>query len=638
MLASYKIGTYHLLRKFAVLLLFFSSFSYAQHPDTSNHKEIEKLQKELNEVAPHKKGGILLKLSELYWREKPSKAIEYGKQAIVFYHKKDISKLPDAYINTAIAFYYLGEMDSTIYYSKKIITDSQNNLSEQHYGVLYNILCVANRRKGNYPLALDYGEKALDYFNKTKDSTRIPGTLDNMASIYERMGDYKKSLDFSLQSLQAFEHNKDTANMAATHFNIANLYASIENWDKATLHLDASTDLSKKTNDNYLLADSYNNYGTLYLDTNRPDLAFDYLTKALKIYNKLGVNSGIAVATQNMGLVFAKKKEYTQAITYLNKAIQLFEKLHSLGDLTEAYRDLGDTYKQTNQLGLSEHFLQLSLQNAQKIHSANLQLKALQSIRELYHYNKNYKKAYQYEVRFHALKDSIENNHIKQQMAELDKKYQNEKKEKEIKILKSNEKIQKERSKTLLIIIGSLGVFIILGYYFIHQKRKKEKAISTLELEQATLKKQQLEQELEYKNKQLASHAINIMQRNKMLQSYLNILEEIEPDSNCKTPVQYKSLKRTIHKTIQSKKDWESFKTYFEETNKSFVDSLMQQNPDLTNNDFRLAALIKLGMTNKEIASIFNISSQSVKNALYRLKKKMHLNEKENVRSFLKKL
>jgi tetratricopeptide (TPR) repeat protein len=627
-----------MLRRFILFILLFSTISYGQKTDSTKQKEIEQLEKELTNISGEKEGVILLKLSELYWKVEPQKGINYGKKAILYYQENDIDKLPDAYINSAVAFYYHGELDSTIYYTKRILHLNNQELSTHHLGVIYNILCVAYKNKGSYGLALENGEKALKYFQESNDSTRIPGTLDNIANIYNRMGNYQKSLQYSLESLRAFEKNNDLYDVAITHSNIADLYSNIKKYDKSKQHLTQALAIIKKTDDDYFLADVYNNLGSLYTNTQKPDSAFYYYNKALQFYKKANVKKGIAVATQNIGSSYINKGEYSKGIPFLTDAYSVFTKLHANEDLIDVSIDLGKAYLQTGQTDLARKYLYQSLQLSKKIKNIRLRLKILEQLQDLAVKNKQFEQAYKYQKQFFKLRDSVNSIEAQRQIADLDKKYQNEKKEKEIEKLRNKENVQKVKNNSLMILVGSLIGLILLASYFIYQKRKKETAISKLELEQSHLQQQQLEQELEYKNKQLATHAINIMQRNKLLQNYLNILDEIKLDDTSQTSVSYKSLKREINKTIQSKKDWESFKTYFEETNKSFVDNLIRYNPNLTNNDFRLAALIKLGMTNKEIASIFNISSQSVKNGLYRLKKKMQIADSENLRSFLKKL
>ncbi len=89
---------------------------------------------------------------------------------------------------------------------------------------------------------------------------------------------------------------------------------------------------------------------------------------------------------------------------------------------------------------------------------------------------------------------------------------------------------------------------------------------------------------------------------------------------------------------MRKKKDRDLFKLYFEQINESFFDKLKKINPALTGNDYKLCALIKLNMSVKEMASVLNISADSLKNGRYRLKKKLKLGRDEDMNSMIRNI
>jgi DNA-binding CsgD family transcriptional regulator len=80
---------------------------------------------------------------------------------------------------------------------------------------------------------------------------------------------------------------------------------------------------------------------------------------------------------------------------------------------------------------------------------------------------------------------------------------------------------------------------------------------------------------------------------------------------------------------------WNDFDLYFESINKNFYTRLKQSYPDISTNDLKICALIKLNLSIKEMASILNISPDSVKTARYRLRKKLQLSTEDNLTSFI---
>ncbi|HNP98308.1 MAG TPA: LuxR C-terminal-related transcriptional regulator, partial [Bacteroidia bacterium] len=85
-------------------------------------------------------------------------------------------------------------------------------------------------------------------------------------------------------------------------------------------------------------------------------------------------------------------------------------------------------------------------------------------------------------------------------------------------------------------------------------------------------------------------------------------------------------------------KECADFNVQFESINKNFYERIRQAYPDISPNDLKVCALIKLNLSIKEMAGILNISPDSVKTARYRLRKKLQLNSEDNLTEFILKL
>jgi len=129
-----------------------------------------------------------------------------------------------------------------------------------------------------------------------------------------------------------------------------------------------------------------------------------------------------------------------------------------------------------------------------------------------------------------------------------------------------------------------------------------------------------------------------MMQKNKLLQSISADIEIRMKSPGCSDKESMRQILRELQQGLNIDKDWDLFKVYFEQINERFFDKLKEINPALTGNDFRLCALIKLNLSIKEMASVLNISPDSLKNARYRLKKKLHLRSEESLTVFINSL
>lgn len=206
-----------------------------------------------------------------------------------------------------------------------------------------------------------------------------------------------------------------------------------------------------------------------------------------------------------------------------------------------------------------------------------------------------------------------------------------------------------KRQQIYFIAIGSLILLIVLSILAYILKRKKDVQISKQkelvlksendlarsELEKSKIKEQELNVQLEYKSKQLTTHALNMMKKNQFMQEMEQNIAEISKSKNGDVENDLRNLKRSVARMNKSDKEWELFKNYFEEVNTGFYERITQRFTSLSANDHKILALIKLNMNIKETASVLNISPDSVKTARYRLRKKIGLNQEDDLYLFV---
>ena len=123
-----------------------------------------------------------------------------------------------------------------------------------------------------------------------------------------------------------------------------------------------------------------------------------------------------------------------------------------------------------------------------------------------------------------------------------------------------------------------------------------------------------------------------------MLQSLYVSFQDVAKEPQDKISNSLNRIKNQIRQNIQSEKDWELFKLYFEQINKTFFQKLKAINPEINQHDIKLAALIKLRFNIKEAASVLNLSPNSIKGARSRLRSKLSLQSHEDLAVFIENL
>lgn len=161
------------------------------------------------------------------------------------------------------------------------------------------------------------------------------------------------------------------------------------------------------------------------------------------------------------------------------------------------------------------------------------------------------------------------------------------------------------------------------------ESNKKEKEI-------IELKNEKLNADLEYKNAELASKAMNLVQKSEMLSSIKEELLRLQGEAVInKDSKDFKKLVRTIDKELDIQEDWEQFSVHFDTVHTNFLRTVKERFPDLTANELKLCAYLRLNLSSKEIAQLMNISLRGVETSRYRLRKKLDLQNEGNLYDFL---
>ena len=270
-----------------------------------------------------------------------------------------------------------------------------------------------------------------------------------------------------------------------------------------------------------------------------------------------------------------------------------------------------------------------------QIQSDYIRMKTLEAQSYYYENTGDFQTALSLAKEFKNLSDSLTGENITSSMANLESFYNLNLKEEQIKVLEQLD--QKKKTRIIFLIVLSLAILVIAGLIIrmILKGRKQEREVARLEMDKQRLREEELEVQIEYKSKQMTSHTLNMMVKNQFLTELEAKLTEVEASCEGKPRTQIRRLKSSIQQQAQSENDWTLFKNYFEEVNTGFYDSLTRQFPGLSSNDYKLCALLKLNLNIKESANILNISPESVKTARYRLRKKLNLDQDQDLHEFI---
>jgi DNA-binding CsgD family transcriptional regulator len=179
-----------------------------------------------------------------------------------------------------------------------------------------------------------------------------------------------------------------------------------------------------------------------------------------------------------------------------------------------------------------------------------------------------------------------------------------------------------------------------------HQRQHKEEQerlsyLHSLELDRKekgliALQNAKLEGELQFKNKELATVTMYLVERGGLLSNMKEELMGVIKKLNIPNlAYELRGVFKMITDTEKSNEDWDRFALYFDQVHNNFLTTLKTKFPQLSATDLKLCAYLRLNLSSKEIAQILNISLKGVEVSRYRIRKKLNLPTETNLYDFL---
>jgi len=490
--------------------------------------------------------------------------------------------------------------------------------------------------------SLEYGKQALllaedsGYGLGSAKAKRIIGVA------HWAQGDPKKALENLGGAISAYEKLGDDTGLANCYLNTGMVYADIQYHDKAQ-------DLYEKAITKFTtlglkdrIATTYTKMADILTARNSLYDAKRFLDNALAIHRENNFSYGMGEVHNRLGRLFIMEGELEQAEYHIREStIQAME----VGDVDGHISNLilfGRLLRLQNNLEASQIHLDLALTKADNKNLKKYKLDALRELKLLKKQQGNWEESLEYYDRYIALKDSIFNTDKSKQIAAIE--FENELLEKDQQLdylqqIKRSDTRIKWILAIAIAIIALLAIFLVRSLDLKNRKQREllesKERLSTTAMENQRLKQLELEGELHFKNKELASYALNFVQKNELLEKLYSQLRNIRGATPKDQASALNQIERTIRQHRSLEKDWEDFKNYFDQVHGRLLGNLKENFPGLSGNDLKVAALARLNLNIKETSNILGISPESAKTARYRLRKKLKMAQDDDLFSFL---
>ena len=348
-----------------------------------------------------------------------------------------------------------------------------------------NDICGLYIDFGDYELTLQYAKKAQELAEKLNYKKGIADVYNNIGSAYNIQGNYSEALINFLKALKLAEEIGYKKASLNSYNNIGNLYRYKNNYGKALEFYFKALKINTELGDRMLEATNLSNIGIIFGLQGDKKKALEHYFKSLKIRIEIGDNRGVAACYNNIGLNYMNQGKDKLALENFLKALEITNQFGFKQVQAITQDNIGIIYLRLNQVKEANCFLNQSLIISKEIGYKNGIEEAYSSLAELFEKKGDYQQAYKYHKLYSNIKDTLLNEQSSKQIAEMNTKYDSEKKDKELiqktaEISKQHAETEKQNIKLNAFIIGFILV-LILAFFIFRSYRQKQNANKLLE-------------------------------------------------------------------------------------------------------------------------------------------------------------
>ncbi len=396
--------------------------------------------------------------------------------------------LGTACVRLAVIYSNTGTLDSSDYYFSKAREYLDANKADQKFkSSFYSSYGLYNFNLGNYTEALDAYATVGNIDKAALGTDNMAGNYLNISNVYKKIGDVNKTIESVFKALELFESIPHEMGISFCHNSLGNIFYDQKDYDKAILYFDKSLEGRKKRGDKRGTATVQNNIANVYMDTGRLNEALALLQDALKINESLNLPTEVAMNYVNMGKIFQKQNNTHEALRNFEEAKRILTQAGLKTHMAFILAEIGRLYTEQGQFDKASINLLLGVEQAKESQDLKSELNAYTFLKELYLKQGKHKEAYTALENQMVLTDSLESKNLKMKLNELATKYESEKKETEIALLKAEQELQsaeleRQRAFQTLIIIALLSV-VIISVVLVNRYRVLNRTRRQLELE-----------------------------------------------------------------------------------------------------------------------------------------------------------
>lgn len=341
---------------------------------------------------------------------------------------------------------------------------------------------------------LSYSNLLIEESQNSDSAFYLTGAFIQKGHAYRLKGDLSKALESYLQGAKFSVKEKQRGGLYIT---IADVYSIMRNhnnavdyYQKALLVLKNDPDSTADDKHFQNIATAYYNLGDEYVKNEEWDSALVYTTQSQILSGHIKFEIGEAYSLGTLGIIYSKLGNDVQAESNLNKSINLLNHLNEYPAICEFLTSMSDIYFKKGDMRASMNYALKSFDLATKyglkeqLSSANLNLS------QLYEHAGDHRKSLAHYKGYITYRDSVNNIQSVQQIADLRTDFEVSKKQKEVDLLATRNKLRISERNGFVFASLLLAAILAASIYFYTQKAKRNKLIAAQKLQEAAINHQ----------------------------------------------------------------------------------------------------------------------------------------------------
>ena len=411
---------------------------------------------------------------------------------------------------------------------------------------------------------------ALDQaYQSARDSWTEAACQNDIGTLYAKTGNYPNALSSYLASAKTLERIGDKLNLAIIHENLMDIYLKLGSAEQARNFGEKALTIFEEIGHKHGQAGIFMGFSEYYLNRGEKTEAKRFLKRCIALSREIGIKDREAEATTKLAILEIDRSKFTDAEKLLQEALAIASEIDNREQTVAALLGLGNLFNKQTRPDQAFPFLERAITIAKEIHSHPHEQEGHQMLAEALEAKGDLVAALQHWKLASSIKEEILGT-------------------------------EKQKALTVLQIRSSI------------EKAENEKTL--------------LKKETKFKSREIERVVMDLTEKTELLRSTSRRIKEIAKplttgDSH-DTRFRLEELLSDLNYSIAGKKN---IPNEFQLIHRNILHKLSKRYPTLTLSERKVCVLLRDGLSTKQMADMFKVSTRAIENHRYQARKKMKL-------------